>query len=155
MTVHVAESIEINRSPLDVSTAIADCSIDPEWRTGLSEIARDHAGGPAVGTKVHEAVRSSGRTYNVDAVVTDLNPGVSYRFSGSGTSGGLSGARTVQPDGDSGAVFAYEIELEPKGGMRLLRAVLGPMVRSRLKKDLTRLKALLEGRQLEAAGLRE
>ncbi len=144
MAVRVAESIEINRAPLDVWTAIADCSFDPKWREGLSEMARDHAGGPAVGTKVHEVVRSSGRTDMVDAVVTDLNPGVSYRFSGSGTIGGLSGARTVQPNGSSGAVFTYEIELEPKGGTRLLRPVLGPMVRSRLKKDLIRLKALLE-----------
>ncbi len=155
MTVRIAESIEINRSPVDVWTVIADCSFDPEWRKGLSEMARDHAGGPAVGTKVHEVVRSSGRTYIVDTVVTDLNPGASYRFSGSGPIGGLSGARTVQPEGNTGAVFTYEIELEPKGGMRLLRPVLGPMVRSRLKKDLIRLKALLEGRQLEAGGRRE
>ena len=42
------------------------------------------------------------------------------------------------------AVFTYAIELEPKGGMRLLRPLLGPMVRSGLKKDLQKLKALLE-----------
>jgi hypothetical protein len=42
-------------------------------------------------------------------------------------------------------VFTYTIELEPTGGMRLLGPVLGPMVRSGLKKDLRKLKTLLEG----------
>ena len=41
-------------------------------------------------------------------------------------------------------MFTYDIELQPKGAMRLLRPVLGGVVRSGLKKDLARLKALLE-----------
>jgi hypothetical protein len=41
-------------------------------------------------------------------------------------------------------VFTYTIEMQPNGGMRLLSPVLGPMVRSGLKKDLARLKDLLE-----------
>jgi hypothetical protein len=89
-------------------------------------------------------VRISGRDYVADTVVTNLDPGVSYRFEGSGTIGGLAGGRSVRADPD-GSVFTYEIELEPKGGMRLLRPVLGPMVRFGLKRDLRQLKALLEG----------
>ncbi len=124
--------------------AIADYSFDLKWRNGLSEMAPDPPGGPAVGTKVHEVVRSSGRTYVADTVVTDLEPGASYRFSGDGTIGGLRGARAVESDGGSGAVFTYTIELAPEGGMRLLRPILGVMVRSGLRKDLSRLKELLE-----------
>lgn len=41
-------------------------------------------------------------------------------------------------------MFTYDIRLEPKGGMRLLGPILGPMVRSGLKKDLQTLRALLE-----------
>lgn len=145
-TVRVAESIHVNRSPAEVWDAVADSSFDLEWRKGLSKMTPDHAGGPAVGTKVHEVLKSSGRTYIADKVVTDLNPGVSYRFAGSGTIGGLGGVRTVQPHGE-GAMFTYEIELQPKGRMRLLRPVLAPMVRSGLKKDLGKLKLLLEGSQ--------
>ena len=103
----------------------------------------DPPGPPAVGTKVHEVVRTSGREYVADTVVTELDPGASYRFAGSGTIGGLRGGRAVRPD-SRGAVFTYEIELEPRGAMRLLRPVLGPMVRSGLRKDLGRLKELLE-----------
>jgi hypothetical protein len=45
----------------------------------------------------------------------------------------------------TGAQFTYEIDLQPKGGIRLLlRAILGSMVRSGLTKVLQRLKGLLE-----------
>ena len=143
MTVRVEESVQIAKPPADVWAAIADYSFDLQWRKGLTDMTPDPPGPPAVGTKVHEVVRTSGRDYVADTVVTDLDPGVSYRFSGSGTIGGLSGGRSVRAHPD-GAVFTYTIELEPKGGMRLLRPVLGPMVRSGLKRDLRQLKALLE-----------
>ena len=44
----------------------------------------------------------------------------------------------------AGSAFTYAIELQPRGGMRLLGPLLGMMVRSGLKKDLRTLKALLE-----------
>jgi hypothetical protein len=143
MTVRVEESVRIAKPPADVWAAIADYSFDLQWRKGLTDMTPDPPGPPAVGTKVHEVVRTSGRDYVADTVVTDLDPGVSYRFSGSGTIGGLAGGRSVRADPD-GAVFTYTIELGPKGGMRLLRPLLGPIVRSGLKRDLRQLKALLE-----------
>ena len=144
-SVHVEESVQIARAPAEVWDAIADYSFDLEWRKGLSDMTPEPPGPPQVGTKVHEVVRTSGRDYVADTEVTELDPGVSYRFTGSGTIGGLSGRRTVKP-GPNGtrAVFTYEIELRPKGGMRLLRPVLGSIVRSGLKKDLQKLQGLLE-----------
>ena len=66
----------------------------------------DPPGPPAVGTRVHEVVRSTGREYVADTTVTDLDPGVSYRFTGAGTIGGLSGGRAVRADdAGTGAVF--------------------------------------------------
>jgi carbon monoxide dehydrogenase subunit G len=143
--VHVQESVEIARPPQAVWDAIADYGFDQAWRKGLTDMTPDPPGGPAVGTKVHEVVRSSGREYVADTVVTSVDPGVSYEFSGSGTIGGLRGGRSVRPARDgSGSVFTYDIQLEPKGGMRLLRPILGRMVRSGLRKDLQKLRALLE-----------
>ena len=56
----------------------------------------------------------------------------------------------MRANGDgTGAVFTYEIRLQPAGGMRLLPPVLGRMVRSGLRKDLTTLRALLEGDDTE------
>jgi hypothetical protein len=143
-SVRVAESVQIERPPADVWAAIADYGLDLEWRKGLLEMTPDPPGGPAVGTKVHEVVRNSGRDYVADTVVTDLEPGAFYRFAGSGTIGGVGGARYVRSADGVGAEFTYEVELEPKGGMRLLRPLLGRIVRAGLKKDLGRLKELLE-----------
>jgi hypothetical protein len=143
--IHVRESVEIARPPAEVWKAIADYGFDREWRKGLTEMTPDPPGGPAVGTKVYEVVRNSGRDYVAETVVTTLEPGVSYEFSGSGTIGGLKGGRSIEPNGDgTGSVFTYDIQLEPRGGMRLLRPVLGPMVRSGLRKDLQTLRGLLE-----------
>jgi Polyketide cyclase / dehydrase and lipid transport len=144
-TIRVEESVHNAKPPAEVWEAIADYAFDLEWRKGLLEMRPDPPGPPASGTRVHEVVRNSGREYVADTVVTALDPGVSYRFAGTGTIGGLSGSRAVRADAPgTGAVFTYTIELQPKGGMRLLGLLLGPLVRSGLKKDLQKLKTLLE-----------
>jgi uncharacterized protein YndB with AHSA1/START domain len=143
--VHIEESVQIAKPPAEVWAAIADYAFDLQWRKGLREMTPDPPGQPGPGTKVHEVVRSAGRDYVADTVVTDLDPGASYRFAGGGTIGGVAGRRTVEPDAEgTGAVFTYRIDLSPTGAMRLLRPILGPMVRSGLRKDLQKLKALLE-----------
>jgi hypothetical protein len=144
-TVHVEESVRIARPAAEVCEAIADYGFDRDWRNGLLDMTPDPPGPPALGTRVHEVVRSSGRDYVADTVVTELDPGSSYRFEGSGTIGGLKGGRAVRPDeSGTGAVFTYSIRLQPTGGMRLLGPLLGPIVRSGLKKDLDTLRTLLE-----------
>ncbi len=137
--------MQIAKPPAAVWDAIADYAFDLEWRNGLREMTPNPPGPPVSGTRVHEVVRTSGRDYVADTVVTELDPGVSYSFEGEGTIGGLRGGRSVHagPSGD-GSVFTYRIELEPKGRMRLLRPILRPMVRSGLRKDLQKLKSILE-----------
>ena len=141
---HIEESVQIDRPPAEVWKAIADYGFDLEWRDGLTDMTPDPPGGPEVGTKVHEVVRNSGRDFIADTEVTELDPGVSYRFSGEGTIGSVAGRRRVESDGEGGSVFTYEIELTPRGAMRLMSPILGTMARSGLKKDLKKLKGLLE-----------
>jgi uncharacterized protein YndB with AHSA1/START domain len=143
--VHIEESVQIAKPPNEVWDAIADYGFDAQWRKGLTDMTPDPPGPAAAGTKVHEVVHSSGRDYIADTIVTAFEPGVSYRFEGSGSIGGLTGARSVRPADDGAAsVFTYEINLTPTGAMRLLRPILGATVRSNLKKDLQKLKSLLE-----------
>lgn len=142
-TVRIEESVLIDRPPSEVWEAVADYSLDPRWRNGLVEMTPDPPGPAALGTKVHEVVRSSGRTYVADATVTEFEPGTSYRFDGNGTIGALQGGRSVRAEG-SGTEFTYEVVLEPRGMMRFLRPILGHTVRSGLRKDLAALKRLLE-----------
>lgn len=139
----IEESVQIDRPPDAVWAAIADYPYDLEWRRGITEMKPDPPGPPALGTRVHEVLKLGGRSYVTDSTVTELEPGVSYRFSGNGTSGDVQGSRTVRGNGDA-AVFTYKIELEPKPALRMLGPLLVPMLRSGLKKDLRRLKTLLE-----------
>jgi carbon monoxide dehydrogenase subunit G len=144
-TVHINESVRIDRAPAEVWDAIADYGFDLQWRNGLRDMTPDPPGGPTSGTKVHEVVHSMGRDFVADTVVTDVDPGSSYRFTGEGTIGTVAGGRTVDAgSGGASAVFTYDIELTPRGGSRLLGPLLGPVVRSGLKKDLRKLKGLLE-----------
>ena len=94
-TVHIEESVHIAEPTAEVWDAIADYAFDLDGERA-PEMTPDPPGPPAVGTKVHEVVRTSGREYVADTVVTDLDPGVSYRFDGAGTIGGLT-RRPVGP----------------------------------------------------------
>ena len=78
-----------------------------------------------------------------ETMVIDVDPGTSYEFMGAGNMGMLSGVRSVRADG-AGAVVTCLIRLQPDGVSPLVRPFLGRIVRSRLRKDLARLKALLE-----------
>ena len=142
-SIRVEESVQIARSASEVREAIADYSFDRLWRQGLREMTPELPGPPALGTKVHDVIWSSGRDYVADTVVIDLDPGVSYRFAGTGTLGGVGGGRAVRAEG-AGAVFTYTVALQPQGAMRLPGPILGRFVRSGLKNDLRRLKTLLE-----------
>ena len=144
--IHLAESVRIDRPAGEVWDAIADYGLDARWRNGLIAMMPDPPGPPAVGTRVHEVVRNTGREYVADSTVTELVPGISYRFAGSGTIGAIAGGRRVEPRAQGRAsVFTYEIEVTPAGAMRLLRPILGPIMRAGLRKDLAALKELLEG----------
>lgn len=144
-THHIEESVSIARPPEEVWAAIADYPFDLQWRRGITEMTPDPPGPPAPGTRVHEVLKMAGRSFTTDSTVSDVDPGVSYRFAGSGTSGDIRGSRTVRAyQGGGGSVFTYQIDLEPKGVTRALGPLLVPILRSGLQKDLKRLKALLE-----------
>jgi hypothetical protein len=94
-TVRVEESVQIARPPADVWSAIADYGFDREWRSRLSDTKPDPPGPPALGTKVHEVVRS--------------------RFKGNGTIGGLEGGRAVRPDAYSARSSARSCDPADEG----------------------------------------
>jgi hypothetical protein len=55
---------------------------------------------------------------------------------------GVAGRVVRADEPGTGAVFTHTIELQPKGAMRLLGPLLGPIVRSGLRKDLQRRRTL-------------
>jgi hypothetical protein len=71
--IHVEESVTVARSPEVVWSAVADYGRDVEWRQDLTEMTPDPPGPPGVGTKVHEVLRTGGRSYVADSTVTGMN----------------------------------------------------------------------------------
>jgi Polyketide cyclase / dehydrase and lipid transport len=142
--IHVEESVTVARSPDVVWSVVADYGRDVEWRKGLTDMTPDPPGPPEVGTKVHEVLKTGGRSYVADSTVIQVGA-MTYRFEGSGTLGKLAGSRTVIASASpSEAVFTYKIEITPSGMSRLLRPIIARTARSGLRSDLQRLRELLE-----------
>jgi hypothetical protein len=144
-TINIEESVRIRRAPEEVWATVNDYTSDHLWRPGITEMTPDPPGPPAVGTRVHEVLKTGGRSYVTDSTVTAVGPGMRYRFTGSGTSGKVEGGRTVDsvsvPDE---AVFTYAVELTLKGTMRLIRPIVASRMRKVLRSDLERLRQMLE-----------
>ena len=93
---------------------VSDYAADTIWRKGIAEMTPDADGPPRVGTHVREVLVLGGRTYTTETAVTDVGPGLTYGFSGTGTSGEVRGRRTVVAAGTpQSARFSYDVELEP------------------------------------------
>jgi Polyketide cyclase / dehydrase and lipid transport len=60
--IHVEESVTVARSPEAVWSVVADYGTDVQWRKGLTDMTPDPPGPPAVGTKVHEVLKTGGRS---------------------------------------------------------------------------------------------
>ena len=77
--------------------------------------------------------------------MTEVGPGFSYRFAGSGDSGQVRGRRSVREGAAPGsAVFAYDVELVPDSLPAVARPVLLRWLRRSLRRDLRRLRKLAE-----------
>ena len=141
LTTHL--EIEIPRPPDAVWAVVSDYPTDTIWRKGITEMSADRSGPPSVGTKVHEVLELAGKTYVTDTAVTEVGPGLSYRFAGAGTSGVVRGGREVAPKG-AGSLFTYHVEVEPTEMPRAMRPILGWWLRRSMRKDLRRLRAMIE-----------
>ena len=122
----------------------AALAADPVLRSRLyREMTANREGPPEVGTKVREVLVLGGREYVTDTAVTEVGPGMSYRFAGAGTSGAVRGRRSVVPATSRTAEFAYDVELEPDAIPRLARPALRWWLQRSLRRDLHRLRTLI------------
>jgi hypothetical protein len=143
-SIALCESVTIARSDQAVWQVVSDYNADRRWRGGLVEMTPTPSGAASVGTSVHEVVRAAGASYVTDSVVTNVGPGYSYRFAGAGTSGRVSGGRSVRSIDLHAANFTYEINLELVGALRWFRPFVLVRMRRSLRSDLRRLQHLLE-----------
>ena len=148
---HTHVDVEIGRRPEQVWSIVSDYASDSRWRKGIVEMTPDVEGAPRVGTRVREVLKLAGKRYTTDTTVTETGTGMSYRFAGAGTSGDVRGRRSVRagstPDS---AVFTYDVELEPQGIPRVAQPVLSRWLTHSMRRDLSRLRNLIESDLIEA-----
>ena len=143
-TLHTHVDVTIDRPPEQVWSVVSDYATDARWRKGIVQMEPDVAGAPAVGTHVREVLELAGKEYVTDTTVTETGPGLSYRFAGAGTSGAVRGGRRVWADESGRSIFRYDVELEPRAVPRLAQPVLGWWLTHSLRRDLHRLRDLVE-----------
>jgi hypothetical protein len=147
MSITVTNSIDIERPPAEVWAVVSDYAADTIWRKGIVEMTPDADGPPRVGTRVREVLVLGGRTYTTETAVTDVGPGLTYGFSGTGTSGEVRGRRTVvAADRPQSARFSYDVELEPSAVPRILAPLMARWLGHSMRRDLRRLRSLVEKR---------
>jgi hypothetical protein len=132
--------IEIDRPAPVVWSVVSDYPSDLVWRAGVTEMTPDRPGPPTIGTAVHEVLSLGGREYVTDTVITDVGPGMHYRFAGHGTSGRVTGGRTVVATGDGSSRFTYAVEVEPEHISPLMRPIMTWWLRHSFRRDLRRLR---------------
>ncbi|MEA3203076.1 MAG: carboxymethylenebutenolidase [Thermoplasmata archaeon] len=130
----------IGRPPAAVFKAITDLRTFPDWNPTTKAAAKLTDGPVGEGTRFELAVRGFGRTvqelreFQADRQVR-LVP-LSRSFTG--------GHRFVLRASGASTVVAHELELHPRGLLRLMAPMLGPMMRKNLHATAAALKEYVE-----------
>jgi uncharacterized membrane protein len=142
-TIELTRTVTVDAPAASAWALVADYRRDVEWRSGVLSMDPTPADLVKVGTTTTERIRAGGRTYVNDGLVTDLDP--DRRFSWRTTSGvDADGRRSIEPLDDGRCTIRLELRVRPSGFDRALTPFLRPMLRNSLRKDLDRLRALLE-----------
>ena len=145
--VDVTTSIEIDRPAEDVFAFVSDFTNNPRWQRGQRSCTWTSPPPLRVGSTYDQHARFLGRDVVNSFRVVEHDPGRRVRFTSASGSFPLTITRTVEPLGAARARFSEHVSGEPGGFFRLAEPVLRPLVRSAIRRDFPRLKALLEERR--------
>src|SRR6266498_4710647 len=124
----ITESIEIGRSPQEVTAYLDDLARHPEWQENLVDVKVETEGPTRVGTRIRQTRRVGGGTRTFTLEVTEHDPPNLFAFKGIAGPIRPRGTITLEPI-DDGQRTRYVAELDFEGhGLGLL---LTPLVRDR------------------------
>lgn len=136
-------SIHIDLPPHEVFDFVIDASNDPRWRTGVVEAAYTSPGPPGMGSTGYDTVDNRGRRVTAEWEVYEFEAGSHTRWNLiSGPIEGT-GGYVCESDGD-GTRFTLEAHVEPSGALRVLGPLFGLIGRRQNRRDVERLKELVE-----------
>jgi len=133
-------TIPVARPADEVFAFVSDSSNNPQWQNGMQSCTWTSDGPIAVGSTYDQKARFMGRDIVSRFVVTDLQPGRSISIETTESTFPIQVTRSVEPDGDGCSVTAH-IRGQPTGLLKLFSG----MVPMGVRKDYSKLKALLEG----------
>jgi hypothetical protein len=143
MTVNVQTDILINRPRAEVAGYAADPDNAPKWYVNIHKSQRLTPGPVGTGTKVAFTARFLGRELNYTYELMDCVPGERLVMR---TAQGPFPMQTTYTwtDDDGGTRMTLGNTGSPSGFSKLAGLVMAPMMRRETRKDLKKLKSILE-----------
>jgi hypothetical protein len=146
VSVDVTTETTISRSVDEVATYAADPSHAPEWYVNIDSVEWKTPPPADVGSRMAFGARFLGRRLDYTYEVTELVPGERMVMRTQDGPFPMETTYTWEPAGPGATRMTLRNRGEPAGFSRLLAPVMAPAVRRANRKDLARLKALLESR---------
>ena len=137
------ESVVINRPPREVFAYLSNLENDPPW-SSATKIHKTSSGPIGIGTTFRQRDRFLGRHVDLHFVVVEYE--VNHHITVKADSGPLhlEGARIVEPCGDATTRVTFVGGGQARGPLKLLEPLLATVGDRRLRKQLRKLKQLVE-----------
>lgn len=142
--VNVNESITIARQVEAVFAFAGDYRNDPQWRTGVTEMTVTPDADIKEGSATREVLHFAGKDYVTEANVVVWRPNQKTQFKSFSAANPVEGERLFEST-VTGTNFTYRLRISPKSLMdSLMLPILAILFRNQIRKDLQKLKVLLE-----------
>lgn len=139
-----SRSIEIDRAAGEVFAFVADFQNNPKWQSGQKSCTWTSEPPLRVGSTYVQRARFLGKEMRNSFEVIDVEPARRVKFTSTSGTFPLTITRTVEPLGTKRSRFTEEVEGDPTGFFSIGEPLLRQMVKRSIKRDFSRLKALLE-----------
>src|SRR5512139_2446466 len=139
-SIRIEDAIELACEPRAATSFAFDVANDVLWRDGV-RIMR--AAGPVEpGTRTYEELRFLGSTYVTHGEITERDD-TRFAFRGQNAASRVEGHRLALPHG-TGTRFSYSLRIDTEGFLALLAPLLRLLYARRVRRDLRRLRAILD-----------
>ena len=142
--VRASTSVEIGRPAEEVFDFVAEFPNNPRWQRGMRSCRWTSPAPHGLGSTYEQAARFLGRDVRNTFRITAWDSGRRVSFESTGGTFPIAVTRTVESLGPSRSRFTEVVEGDARGFYRVAEPLLGLLVRGSIKRDLPRLKRLLE-----------
>ena len=146
MTVDVTSEIVIGRPVGVVAAYAADPSNAPAWYQNIASVTWQTSPPPQAGSRMTFRARFLGRALAYTYEITDLVPGERLVMRTAQGPFPMETTYTWQPAGDSSTRMTLRNRGEPAGFPRLTASLMAMAIRRANRKDLRKLRAILQAR---------